>query len=224
MQWIFNLALLPENSSGEVQRAMQRFALLAAAGDLATETGVTGWSPGDALYAAKDCFDVWLEERGGPGSSDIEKGVAQVLALIERHAGKFQDTKSTSRFRLPDRYGFVWIPEADRHPDIIPSPTSPTHAEYLIFPTAFRTVFCSGFDHKAICEALIERGYLVVGEKGKADAAHRGKDHRGQMMLKVADLGKQWFYVLRMKDCREVTAVVGAGDGIHGDPVTDNLL
>ena len=48
---------VPDGSSDEVSRAAGRFALVGAAGELATEFGVTGWREGEAEGAAKACFD-----------------------------------------------------------------------------------------------------------------------------------------------------------------------
>jgi len=43
--------------SGEVSRAIHRFALVAAAGEIATALLITGWNKGEAFDAAKKCAD-----------------------------------------------------------------------------------------------------------------------------------------------------------------------
>ena len=58
---------LPANCSGEVSRAALRFALIAAAGELATEWGLTGWQRGEACQAAARCFHEWVRARGTKG-------------------------------------------------------------------------------------------------------------------------------------------------------------
>ncbi len=55
---------LPGNCGGQVHRVCDRFALIAAGGELATQYGVTGWPPGEAEQAATCCFQDWLEQRG----------------------------------------------------------------------------------------------------------------------------------------------------------------
>lgn len=45
-------------------RVVDRFALLAVAGELATEAGITGWEPGEAECAARKCLDAWIQDRG----------------------------------------------------------------------------------------------------------------------------------------------------------------
>ena len=53
-----------DNASGQVERAAKRFGLIATAGELATEFGITGWVPGTANAAAADAFKKWVEVRG----------------------------------------------------------------------------------------------------------------------------------------------------------------
>jgi uncharacterized protein (DUF927 family) len=48
-----------------VQRVARRFALVAVAGELATEAGLTGWAQGEATTAAAHCLRDWIEAFGG---------------------------------------------------------------------------------------------------------------------------------------------------------------
>ena len=48
-----------------MQRVADKFALIGAAGELATELGLTGWFRGEAESAARQCFASWCEARGG---------------------------------------------------------------------------------------------------------------------------------------------------------------
>ena len=57
---------LPEfavGDAGQDTRAAARFDLLALAGELATEYGVTGWAPGQATDAAVTMFRLWQSQR-----------------------------------------------------------------------------------------------------------------------------------------------------------------
>jgi uncharacterized protein (DUF927 family) len=76
---------VPSNASGQVRRVALRFGLIAAAGELATDYGITGWTPGEATKAAKVCFDAWIKQRGGHTSGDEERAVAQVRLFFERY-------------------------------------------------------------------------------------------------------------------------------------------
>lgn len=59
--------MIPKDSSGQVERVGARFALVGAAGELATEAGLTGWPEGESEMAATACFNAWLIARGGKG-------------------------------------------------------------------------------------------------------------------------------------------------------------
>lgn len=47
------------------------FALVGAAGDLATEAQLTGWPVDESAQAARVCFEAWLRARGGAGNSEV---------------------------------------------------------------------------------------------------------------------------------------------------------
>jgi uncharacterized protein (DUF927 family) len=51
------LQFVPELVSGQVQRVGRHFALIAAAGEIVTEAGITGWPEGEAVNAARRCFN-----------------------------------------------------------------------------------------------------------------------------------------------------------------------
>ncbi len=58
----------PESASGQLYRVGERFALVGAAGELATQAGLTGWEPGESERAARACFNAWMAARGGLAS------------------------------------------------------------------------------------------------------------------------------------------------------------
>ena len=79
-------ALVPEAAAGQVQRVGRRFALVAAAGELATEAGVTGWPARTATDAAHRCFADWLAiRRGGAGLSEDAEILRQVRQWLQAH-------------------------------------------------------------------------------------------------------------------------------------------
>jgi putative DNA primase/helicase len=135
------------NAATEVKRAAKRFALIGAAGELATEAGVTGWPEGESMWAAKRCFESYLELRGTLGESDTEKAVNNVFAFIEKHgASRFQDTQAPRDQRVFNRAGFV---RSTDHGD-----------EYLFLPETFRSEVCKGADYTKVAHALAARGCL----------------------------------------------------------------
>lgn len=82
--------LSPETAAPSVKRAIQRFALVAYAGELAIEAGVLPWPKGEARAATARCVNAWLEGRGGTDSGE------DLLAL--RHIQDFLVTKGDSAF------------------------------------------------------------------------------------------------------------------------------
>jgi len=144
---------VPVRASGEVRRAAHRFALIGAAGELATEWGLTGWPQGESLETARRCFAEWLANRGTAGSSDLELAIQGVREFLERNgAARFQPMSTAeqeSKFPIRDRAGF-----RRENPQ-----TGET--EYLIFPDVFRGEVCSGSDHKAVLKAMDARGFLT---------------------------------------------------------------
>jgi putative DNA primase/helicase len=77
---------------GQTARAMARLGIIAAAGELATHWGLTGWAPGEARDAALDVLRGWLEVRGGGGPAEARDAVERVRAFVVAHGdSRFED-------------------------------------------------------------------------------------------------------------------------------------
>jgi putative DNA primase/helicase len=70
---------------GQTARASARLGLMAAAGELATACGLTGWEPGAARDAALDVLGGWLNGRGGGGPAEAREAVERVRAFLVAH-------------------------------------------------------------------------------------------------------------------------------------------
>jgi putative DNA primase/helicase len=145
---------VPAGASGEVFRAAQRFGLIAAAGELATDSNLTGWEPGEASGAAACCLASWLAGRGTTGAGDAQAAVAQVRRFLEAHgASRFQvardsigDPSEENQF-VVNRAGFR-------------RKTAEGDTEYLVLPETFKAEVCAGFDYRLVARVLEERGFL----------------------------------------------------------------
>ncbi len=147
---------LPENASGQVRSVGGRFALVAAAGSLATALGLTRWPDDEADRAAAACFRAWLERRGSAGDHDIEVGIRQVIAFIEAHgSSRFEPAWQDCAERVINRAGF-------RRRD------DNKHWEYMVLPEQWRSEVAKGFDPRALAGAMIERGLIIPASDGKA--------------------------------------------------------
>jgi putative DNA primase/helicase len=145
----------PAHASEEVMRVLQRFAVVAVAGELATEWGITGWKKGEAETAAFECFESWRASRPGDGATDDETAIRQVRSKILAH--------SNSRFQaLRPRLDGVGEPIHEPIRDRLGFREENEDGEtvHLVFPDAFRDELCKGFDSERVAKLLAERGFL----------------------------------------------------------------
>lgn len=159
----FEAHCLNDVAHGQARRVAGRFALVGAAGELATKWGITGWQPGEALQAARTCFDAWLSRRGGQGNQEEKAMLRQVREFIRR--------KGESAFTDWDRPAN----DTDKH-----APGKPDRAgyrrgcldaegnesqEYFLFNEAWRGVVCKGHDAAAVGRLLVAKGYCRKGSE-----------------------------------------------------------
>jgi putative DNA primase/helicase len=151
---------VPAGTCGEVSRGAQRFALIAAAGEIATEAGITGWQPEEGVNGVVRCYQSWLDLRGTSGATDTKAGISQVRQFLEAHGtSRFQSIGFGPNARgggipadaqlIRDRAGF-----RRRNPDN-------DETEYLIFQETFKNEICSGQNYRHVRETLERHGYLV---------------------------------------------------------------
>ena len=175
-----------DDASGQVQRAAKRFGLIATAGELATEFGITGWQPGVATAAAAVAFTRWTEVRGGDGKEPAEDRAAirQVTQLIV-HYGE-------SRFDKLDERGFEAEPDSIGDSEgSSPPPPRPSFIRFgwrkltkdgpiwMIDDAVWESEFCRGFDPVQVSRALARHGMLKCG-KGRFTYAERFEDKRNK--------------------------------------------
>jgi putative DNA primase/helicase len=135
----FLKAVLPKDATGVIPRAALRFALVAAAGELATKLKLTGWKKGEAFKAAKKCFASWLEHH--KTFDPVVMAVERVQRFIIENNAKFEVVGGSVRLN-GSKVGYQ---KKDR---------------FLILPNIFRDSVCSGIDPEAVADALEHAGYL----------------------------------------------------------------
>lgn len=145
--------LSAEGGEGQDRRAAGRFALLALAGEVATEYGITGWPEGEAIKAAAEGFRVWRAMRG-KGNDERRQIIEKVSGFIERHgSGRFSDADSSSEQSIRDRAG--WWRETN------------VGREFLFTAEGMREAL-KGFDFQRALDVLQEFGVLPApGADGK---------------------------------------------------------
>jgi putative DNA primase/helicase len=176
---------VPGAADGQVQRAARRFALVAAAGELATEQGFTEWPEKTATVAARACFLSWINARpAGWGSSEKTEALRQVQAWLEKNA----DALLTWWHRAMDdhrpntalRGGFRRLVDdagdpvkfdaatafSDERSPLSQRSTAEARVEFVLFPEAFKREVCKGLDVRFVSQVLKAAGCL------KHDAGH----------------------------------------------------
>lgn len=182
----FERHALTEKAGGQAIRAATRFAAVAYAGEKATQWGITGWQQGEAVKAAMRLFRDWLQAFGGEENREPRKMVEQVQAWIQAHAGtRLEDWRRPS---VSDSHAPRTMNRAGwRRPTAeTASLNEKDHVfEYLIYPNAFKSELCAGFDPAQVAKELARRELL------KRDGKHLTTKAR-----EPGGAGTSRFYVL----------------------------
>ena len=142
----FEKATLTNAASGQAQRVAARFALAGAAGELATDWGITGWPPGALMQSATTCFKAWLQGFGGEGNREDRAMIEQVRHFLELHGeGRFTDIERTvvDDNHTPRTMNKAGFREKNHESNL----------EYYCYPEVFKAEICKGFDHRAVAIA-----------------------------------------------------------------------
>ena len=139
------------NVDTQVGRAINRFALVALAGEYATEKGLTGWEQGNTLKAAAICFKDWLSVRGGSGNQEDKAILEQVKYFFEQNSeSRFYDLTTNKNDKIINMAGYK-----DKTLD---------EWEYYVLPTVFKKDICSGFNMNLAREILTKNGWMTNRE------------------------------------------------------------
>lgn len=143
---------------GQDKRAAGRFALLALAGEAATEYGITGWPEGAAIEAAAVGFKSWRSTRG-KGNDERRQILERLAGFLERHGdSRFSDWAADGSM-IRDRAGW-WKPD-DQGGRL-----------YLFTADGLREAL-KGYDLKRALDLLEEAGVIpkanAKGERAKPE-------------------------------------------------------
>ena len=76
---------------GRSSRVAERFALIATAGSIASIAGLTGWEESEAMCAAAQAFQSWLDLHDDDDAAKIEIALECIREFKNRHADDIQD-------------------------------------------------------------------------------------------------------------------------------------
>jgi putative DNA primase/helicase len=173
---MFMESTLPDGADGQVRRVADRFALVAAAGEIASGLKLTGWPAGTAKEAAQRCFQDWLQERGGIGSSEVAEARRRIAEALQSHGtSRFQRwaKSSSDRMVITNRLGFVKV---EGNADV-----EEVESTFYFLPEPFKELL-SGLDFRTIVAELIEAG-VIVSQNGKPNKPFHVSSGGGKFRL-----------------------------------------
>ncbi len=141
-----------ESLSSQESRAAKRFALVALAGELATEYGVTGWTKGDACHGVKECFKQWRKSFGGGDTED-----RQIKEAIQAYVEMYGDARFTSTTDDKPLHGIrsgYW--------------KEGVNGREWIFNESGLKEAIKGYDLTKVVSVLKAYGWLMLDGKGKS--------------------------------------------------------
>ncbi|MGI3211017.1 DUF927 domain-containing protein [Roseovarius tibetensis] len=133
----------PRTGAGVAGRARKRFALIAAAAELATQHDITDWNAGDAMDAALEIFGLWLAGRGPQQDPSEEEALLRVQIFLTENRDRILelDTQQT-----------------------IPEPRAFAKGNYIFLSTKVWEHIHDGESPKRAAQALQRRGLLEFGD------------------------------------------------------------
>jgi uncharacterized protein (DUF927 family) len=146
-------ATIPGAADGQVERAAQRFGLVAAAGELAVRFGIVPWPPDAARNAAAWALERWIEHRGGTEPAEARHAVEAVRLFIEQHGdARFALVDDADARPVAHRAGFRKGAGPER--------------EWWVLPEVWRAEICAGQDAQFVARVLAGSGMLRTQKEG----------------------------------------------------------
>ena len=177
---------LPEFSAatdGIENRASSMFALIALAGEKATEYGLTGWSKGDALQSIVELMKHWQDFRG-EGQTETRQILECVQSFIERHGdGRFSGLHDSNMAKENDNKSNDNIDQKPIVRDRAGYWKDSDDGRVYLFNSSALKEAAIGYDLKFILRTLEESGWIV---------AHDVKRHSKKVRVENRSLNLYW--------------------------------
>lgn len=155
--------MMPDGAGNQVKRAINRFALVAAAGELATRLGVTGWPEGEAVRAVRVCFDAWLASRGHLGNQEDAATLRQIRQFVTAHQFSRFASWHDPAHRPANMVGYrkQELPFAGPGLEVENQKTT-----FYILPEGWREI-CKGRDPAKAAKLAMDAGLIAEHDAGK---------------------------------------------------------
>ena len=136
----------------QAHRVARRFAIVAAAGEMATQANITGWQVGQATTAVMACLDNWLDNYGRDGEHEQRQIIEHIKGFIEQHgSSRFQPCYRNTRLDFEEktfnRVGYRNMEKGD----------------YYFSQETFDSV-CAPFSKKKVLQVLKEADLLLLNQ------------------------------------------------------------
>ncbi len=160
----------------QAHRVAKRFAIVAAAGEMATIAGITGWQAGQATTGVMTCLNNWLDNYGHDGEHEQRQIIKHIQAFIEQHgSSRFEPRHShiCADFepKTSNRVGYRHIKTGD----------------YYFLMNTFDMQVCPPFNTKKVLQVL-DNANLLMRNQG---------DRKAYKSPKTFFKNRQPFYVIK---------------------------
>jgi putative DNA primase/helicase len=161
--WVHGLA----DANAQVTRALRRFAVVAAGGELATEAGITGWAAGTAAVAIQEMFGLWVGGRGGLMSAADRNAVANTRAFLIKNDARFHKL-------LPGNEGELMLSASMLDRSILNLAGWKDAEGYWVSSDAWMKEIHAGVDGRSAARVLRDAGLLVTDRNRGSRLTRRG--------------------------------------------------
>ena len=146
-------------ADGQVQRTLNHFSLIYAAGAVACELKVLPFDATCIHQAVQRGFQSWVSMRGGYGSFEEDKALNAIREFIELHPCRFQsESKSQYTDPIRERAGVKIKKDG--------------HTYYAFLPGVWRNEVCQGQDARAAAKVALKHGFLEPERDGSGEVTN----------------------------------------------------
>ncbi len=188
------------DDTGQIRRGAERFAIVAAAAELAIQFDLVGWAPGDGARAVAAVFRRWARSFGRRRSREDQTALREVRGFISRHGhAQFRALREAgAEYASKDLEAGQTADEAEQHEAGRPRSmeeagywsTTDKHGKLFHFdPEFWRTRVFSSVDPAGAARALKSAGFLIVDGDG------RRLTHK----VRIPGVGPRSFYSVSQK-------------------------
>lgn len=183
---------LPDDADAQARDVARRFALVAAAGEMATAWGILPWPEGEASHAAETMMRAWLTTRGGAGAAEDAEALERVRRFIAAHGDARFPAVQLDGIAQDDG-GRTTVNRAGFRKAVGGA------AAFLFFPDIWASEVFAGSDPANGAKALSRAGYLIPGDGRRLQRKERVPGWNDGDGLR--------FYAVR-------ASIMGSGDGV----------